>query len=338
MLGITAITAPASPARAVACTSTGFFRDGINLTAALINPSVTVSGEVNAAGCNVGVYFGPGTTGSVLHADVHSANYFGVVVQRASVNVSASSVHDIGESPFNGTQHGVAIYYATVDNGSSSAQPACTSGATTGTVSGNTVWNYQKGGVVVNCTGSSVQVSNNNVTGFGPVTFIAQNGIQISRGATGGIKNNKVSGNQYSGTNNASSAGVLIFGGCGSAFVTNVSVAGNTLTNNDVGIYFFNDADTACVSLTAPSTQTKNSAVNNTITNSAVTNISGNGDGCGYQAGISDLGNHDSLQNNKISGLGYTSATCTAPGPGAWVFPVDQTGSVDTRMHNNTSP
>jgi hypothetical protein len=44
-----------------------------------------------------------------------------------------------------------------------------------------------------------------------------------------------VSGNQYSGGGAASSAGVLLYGGCGDPLVKNVSVTGNTLTNNDVG-------------------------------------------------------------------------------------------------------
>jgi hypothetical protein len=182
-----------------------------------------------------------------------------------------------------------------------------------------------------------VTVSKNTVIGEGPVNYIAQNGIQLSRGAAGGIKNNTVSGNQNRGAAGASSGGVLVFGGCGDALTVNVSVTGNTLTNNDVGIFLFNDADASCTTL-APSTQTKDSAVNNTITNSAVTNLSGNGDGCGYQAGISELGNHDSLQNNKISGLGYTPATCPAGGPGTDVFAIDTTGSSGTRIHNNTNP
>ena len=44
----------------LACTPTGLMRDGINLTAALVNPSGPVTGTVNATGCNIGVYYGPG--------------------------------------------------------------------------------------------------------------------------------------------------------------------------------------------------------------------------------------------------------------------------------------
>ena len=46
-----------APRALAACTQTGFVRDGINLTAALINPTGTVSGDVDATGCNIGIYY-----------------------------------------------------------------------------------------------------------------------------------------------------------------------------------------------------------------------------------------------------------------------------------------
>ena len=220
------------------CIQTGFFRDGINMTTAIINPGSAVTGAVDATGCNIGVYFGPGHMGSVTGANVHGANYYGVVAQQAAVDVTNSSVHDIGEVPLNGAQHGNAIYYATVDNGSASAQPACMSGATTGTVSGNTVTHYQKGGIVVSCAGSNVAVSNNTVTGEGDVTYIAQNGIQVSSGATGSVTCNTVSGNEYSGPSsggdwyaNVQSTGILLNDAAGP-----ITVSGNTVSTNDIGI------------------------------------------------------------------------------------------------------
>ena len=64
----------ARPASASGCAPTGYYRDSINLTAALINPSGTVSGIVNAAGCNIGIYYGAGHTGAVNHATISGAN------------------------------------------------------------------------------------------------------------------------------------------------------------------------------------------------------------------------------------------------------------------------
>lgn len=98
-----------------ACRTTGLVRDGINLTAAEMNPTGTVSGTVDASLCNIGVYYGPGHTGTVSGTNISGANYYGVVANAANVNVTNSSIHDIGEIPFNGTQHGVDVLYTTVD-------------------------------------------------------------------------------------------------------------------------------------------------------------------------------------------------------------------------------
>lgn len=289
-------------ASAATCTPTGFFRDGIDLTAAQIGGNVT--GTLDATGCNIGVYYGPGTSGSVNSADIFGASYFGVVARGASVNVTNSHVHNIGDVPFNGAQHGLAIYFATVDTGSATAQPTCTPGSTTGTISGNTVDNYQKGGIISNCAGTTVTVTNNAVTGLGPVSYIAQNGIQLGYGAKGTVSGNAVSGNAYTGTNLASSAGILVVGGpCfGLPYTVGSSITKNTLTQNDVGVWLFN-ADSSC---NATTTRTNNSVKQNTISNNAVTNTTGYNATCGYQAGVADVGHRDLIVNNSISGFGYT--------------------------------
>lgn len=296
---------PGSVAQAATCTPTGFFRDGINMTAALINPG-NVTGEVDATGCNVGVYYNTGSA-TVSAANIHGANYFGVLVNgdvnNVTVNVQASFVHDIGETPFNGTQHGVAIYYR-----------ALGTGTVAGKVWNNTISSYQKGGIVANGAGANVSVRDNVVTGLGPVSFIAQNGIQIGFGGTGLVENNTVSGNSYTGANFASSGGILVVGGpCYGLpdYTRGVQIVGNTVVNNDVGVWLSNiQAD--CVS--APTTATNNRVVSNTISDNAVTNTTGGG-AVPYQAGIADQGNNDKLINNDISGVGYAGCapgTCVA--------------------------
>jgi hypothetical protein len=211
------------------------------------------------------------------------------------------------------------------------------------TISGTTVSGYQKAGIVIDGPGSTASVSGNTVTGAGPSapmgSIIAQNGIQVSRGASGDVTNNLVSANQYGGPGVASSGGVLVFGGCGVPLTTNVAVNHNTLTDNDVGVFLFN-ALPDCA--TAPTTMTNDRAVNNTISNSALTNTSGLGPGCGYQAGISDVGNHDTINQNEISGIGYTPAQgdpktgCSPPGT-VVVLPVDTSGAVNPNMHKNVA-
>jgi hypothetical protein len=280
-------------ASAATCTHTGYVRDGIDLTAAQIGGTVT--GALDATGCNIGVYFDAAHPGGVSGAEIFGANYFGVLDNgQTGLVVERSTIHDIGESPLNGAQHGVGIYFAF---GSGS----------TGTIKRNTIARYQKGGIVVNGAGSSAQILGNTVTGEGPVGYTAQNGIQIGFGATGSIVGNTVTGNSYTGTS-TDAAGILLAGGpgYGGDYVTGVSITRNTVTGNDVGIYLSNiDA-----SFNAPAGPTGNSVVNNTISNDAVNNNYG---GVGYQAGISDQGNSDNIVNNEISGLGYTPVEGDTP-------------------------
>ena len=247
------------------CEATGFR----NLTAKQIGGDVT--GSLDATGCDIGVYYAPGTTGSVNAADISGAVYYGVVANAAAVNVIGSQIHDIGDYPLGGNQRGVGVYYTTLNPDLSSTGGT----AATGTVSGNTFTKYQKGGIVVNGPGAAVTISGNTVTGEGRVDYIAQNGIQVSRGATGTITGNTVTGHAYTGINNASSSGILLIGGyIYGPITTGVSVVDNTLVNNDMGVYIYN-ADAS--GLKPPTTKTKNSVVNNTITNDAKTNRSGNG-------------------------------------------------------------
>ena len=285
------------------CTATGFIRDGIDMTAAQIGGNVT--GNLDATGCNIGVYYDSTHTGNVTAgANISGSNYFGVFVNgdvgTVKVNVTGAAIHDIGETPLNGSQHGNAIYYRALGTGTAS-----------GTISGNTITHYQKGGITTNGKVTAT-ITNNTVTGEGPVNYIAQNGIQVGYGAKATVTGNNVSRNAYTGANLASSAGILVVGGpCYSLPLTvGLDISKNTLTNNDVGVWLFNSAADCA---TATATKTNNSLKFNTITNVAVTNTTGYSATCGYQAGISDLGTKDLIVNNSISGLGYTpvSQDCT---------------------------
>jgi hypothetical protein len=302
---------------AAACTPTGFVRDSINLTAAMINPPGTVRGDVDATGCNIAIYYGPGAKGKVNLANVHGANYFGIVNNGADVDITNSAISDIGEKPFNGTQHGVAIYF----NFQSAAR---------GKIEGNYIWNYQKGGITVNGSSKEVNIERNTVTGLGPVNFIAQNGIQVGFGAKARVQQNYVTGNSYTGPGQTASGGVLLVGGpCyGGNLQTNTQVQSNIATGNDVGVWLSN-LDASC---NPPAAQTKNTAQANILLNNALNNTTGNGPTQGYQAGISDQGNGDIIQHNEICGLGYEppgTATTAA-------FAIDVTFTNNPKVKHNT--
>jgi len=293
--------------QAVTCTPTGFIRDAINLTARYINPTGVVSGDADGTGCNIVVYYGPGAKGTVYGANVHGANYFGVVNNGGNVNVLYSSISDIGELPANGDQHGVAIYFAF-------GQP------NQGSVIGNNIWYYQKAGIVINGSKNQVEVGFNTVTGRGAVNFIAQNGIQIGYGTKNAfVHDNFVSGNSYSGANLAASGGILLVGGdCyGGPLTTNASILQNKLVGNDVGVWLSNlDASCNPSSVLTRDTVSLNGAVNN-----GVYNTTGNGPTQGYQAGISDQGDGDIISFNDTCGSGYTGGIS----PAAALYTIDVT-------------
>ena len=62
---------PAATLAATTCTPTGFIRDSINLTAARIGGTVT--GTLDATGCDIGVYIDAAHPGSVTNADISGA-------------------------------------------------------------------------------------------------------------------------------------------------------------------------------------------------------------------------------------------------------------------------
>jgi hypothetical protein len=307
-LGFALVCGSSSQALFAACTDadkTGFIRDGINMTALMINPADTVTGPVDATGCNIGVYFDHNLAGqgTVDQATIHGANYFGVLVNGddgiVGVDITNSQIHDIGEVPLNGTQHGVAVYYRAFNLG----------GSASGTISGNTLTNYQKGGIVANGQGPSVVITGNTVTGQGPVNYIAQNGIQVGWGANASVMRNNVSGHSYTGTSTAS-GGIIVVGGAGYGncpdfnspacpYTVGTRIVGNTVQNNDVGIWLSNI--NVGPDYLPPTSATNIKAVNNIISSNALTN------GIRYQAGIADQGNNDKLINNNISGDGYNS-------------------------------
>jgi hypothetical protein len=308
------------------CTPTGFFRDGINMTAAMINPA-SVTGTVDATGCNIGVYYGPGSQGVIRNADIFGANYFGVLANGdaddVTLDILSSNIHNIGENPRNGTQHGVAIYW----------RGYYAVGGVTGRIAGNTITAYQKGGIVANGTGVQATISDNTVAGDGHVAFIAMNGIQVGYGASASVMRNRVSGNSYDGSGDGSaSGGILVVGGRGYGicpdgndcpYTVNTKVTDNVLVNNDVGVYLSNLA----ADFSAPISATNIKAVNNTISDDLCWNNS-------YQAGISDVGNNDKMINNTISGQGYVGCN-TVYNPTGAAIDADVSFTNRPKVHAN---
>lgn len=209
------------------CIPTTFIRDGRPLTAAVIGTPVPITRTVvDATGCDIGIYYGPGITGLVDQSSVAGAFYFGVVNDGGMVDVTRSSISNIGDRPFSGAQHGNAILYTTEH------VQGVPTGTASGTISGNSISLYQKGGIVVRGAGTSADILDNEVTGFGPVNFIAQNGIQVSAGASGVVRENIVSDHDYT-PEAFTSCGILLFQAGG------VKVQQNTYFDNETNLCNF---------------------------------------------------------------------------------------------------
>ena len=296
-----------------------------HFNAALVNPPGTVSGNVDATNCSVGIYYGPGQTGIVDNATISNAYVVGILNDGANVTITHSTIHDLGYQPFIGASGGVVLY---PNNGSplgigiylcGGATYGCTSNSpATGDIVKNVIYHYQKNGITLH--GAMVQTSivTNQIVGLGPITRLSQNGIEIGYGAIATITGNDISANQYSGTGGATSNAVLGFGGdCfGTPLTIKNNVSDNVFIANDIGVQYINlPAD--CTS--AVPTPTKNVIEGNVIRDSSVTNVSGatfspppnpppscaNSSPCPYQAGIQVSGNADKIKDNLICGAGY---------------------------------
>ena len=158
----------------------------------------------------------------------------GVAYYNAGGTIQNNTIMDITDTPLDGMQRGVGIYAYNADGSPRTLD-----------VIGNTILDYQKNGMALSGNNLVVDVENNTVIGAGPTDQIAQNGIQVSYGATGKVKGNKVSGNYWTGKyagpgnndpasdpNADSAAGILVYEPGSST----IEIANNTLTDNQIGI------------------------------------------------------------------------------------------------------
>src|SRR5439155_5965927 len=155
-------------------------------------------------------------TGGVGTADLQ----FGVLVDHSgSATISYNHIINIQTSPLGTNQGAAAIQIGEGSTGTPGI----------GNVVGNRIENYQKGGIVVIGAGSNADVTANIVRGIGPTTVIAENGIQVSDGATGRVRYNTVSGKQFVSTT-TDGVGIRVFN------TANVRVEANFVTTSDEDI------------------------------------------------------------------------------------------------------
>jgi hypothetical protein len=175
---------------------------------------------------------------------------FGVYVSNGSAHVKDNHVTEIRDTPFSGCQNGVAVL----------AGRASMNQVGDVELVDNVIDKYQKGGVVIDNTGSSGLIQQNRVQGAGPTPVTAQNGIQVSRGADADLLQNIVLDNTYTLAPAFGATGMLLFeAGAGVLVKQNYgarnddnvgtyTTAGAVIEQNDLvastffdGIYMFSD-------------------------------------------------------------------------------------------------
>ncbi len=149
----------------------------------------------------------------------------GVAFYNAGGTLDHTTIINIEDTSFDGVQAGIGIYANNQDSASRTLN-----------IDHNTLHDYQKNGMALSGTGLAANVTNNTVMGHGPTSITAQNGIEISSGATGLVSNNTVSGHSYT-PFNVVACGILII-------QSDAQVLNNTLSENQVGAYHIEGAAT----------------------------------------------------------------------------------------------
>lgn len=149
-----------------------------------------------------------------------SPDFFGIAFQNASGTLRRSTVRNFKlTAALNGCQTGSGILVQSGGGQSSTVN-----------IDTSSLHDYQKNGITANEVGTAVVIQSNVVTGVGPTTGAAQNGIQIGFGATGSITGNTVTNNIWSPCTAVATC---------AAVATNILVYqsdGTTVTNNTVSV------------------------------------------------------------------------------------------------------
>lgn len=150
--------------------------------------------------------------------------FVGVGYRNSAGSVEDCEIKNIQENPFNGNQHGVAVYMYNNDGNTRNFN-----------LKGSTLKDFQKNGcAIVSDDVLTLNISDNKVFGKGPTGIIAQNGIQtFGSKIQGTVSNNEVNGIEW------------LWPGTGTQWVAtsilnyyaDLDIIGNKVTNGHVGIY-----------------------------------------------------------------------------------------------------
>jgi hypothetical protein len=199
--------------------------------------SICTSGKVKISGLEVDAIWSGEPIGS---PESCAYNLYGIFVGGgANLALSTTTVKGAAPTPINGCQYGVGVQV-----GAAYASPVQTA---TATIKQDNVEDYQKNGITIEGSGSTAKIESVTVTGAGPTTVIAQNGIGVQEGASADISAVSATDNECENATCGSNLltqygaeGVYFYGAAAGSKLTN-----SYLTDNDIGVETFDLGESA---------------------------------------------------------------------------------------------
>jgi hypothetical protein len=175
------IQAPAAPLTADAQDTTAIGGTGATYVVAISNSATVTMSKLTVAG--------PGpATGGCSAGDPNGLDKGITVFGGATLNLSSAAVRNVYNRTNQGCQKGDAISIG-------SACFSCAADTGHATLTGVKVKIYQKNGIAVRGSGSTLHMTGGSVAN-NPTTHIASNGIEVVAGAVGVVGGTSVSGNE----------------------------------------------------------------------------------------------------------------------------------------------
>jgi len=181
----------------------------------LVSPDTTADADirnivVDGTGNNI-------QTCGLQFAGIYYRNAGGTIFQSTAQN-------QMLPDGYQGCQSGLAIFVENVTPGTDAV-----------TIEKSTVTNFDKNGITVEAAAADAIIEHNTVTGIGPTDLIAQNGIEVSYGATAKITSNTISNLIYS-PQTYGSSGIIMYQLDSGAYQAPTLVQSNTIDNTQYGI------------------------------------------------------------------------------------------------------
>lgn len=210
-----------------------------------------------------------------------SPDYVGVYYHNASGTLSKVAVTNVGLSPsLFSCQSGQSVYVA--------SDPGQTSDVTISKVAAS---GFEKNGITCDDPGTTCLIAHSTVTGAGPITSIAQNGIQVY-GADATLTKDTVNSLSYTG-GGTDATGILVIN------AGSLSLTGSTMDADDVGAYLLEDTTPLYV-LQSGTTEGTWTVTGNTAERSPSNPGGGPGEGFGDGIDIDSTTAPVTVSGNKV--------------------------------------